>query len=353
MSMGCCLCKWLGVGVIKPNQGMLGGAWPSGSSEVIAVLDQLVEQKERIILIKQAHTDLLKDLETKFKKVQLKQIVLTNSVSEKIKLLDEIVVLRRALNNPNTSKEGPMSKIKVPKPKQFNGSRKAKELENFLWDMERYFKVARIHEREHMSITSMYLSGDAKLWWRTRIADDLSASKPNIVVWELLKNKLKDQFLPCNTSWLVRENPQEVEEVRNMSEKYKLFNFMYGLQTWAQAELRRQGVKDIPSAMAVAEGVVDFWMKFPKEEKVNALISLDADCCVDANPSRVNSLQLLNTISEIQAMLDTGATNNFVAQREVDRLGLKLSCSGSQIKAMNSLSKPVHGVVETTVKIGS
>ncbi|KAH7573343.1 hypothetical protein JRO89_XS03G0123000 [Xanthoceras sorbifolium] len=31
-----------------------------------------------------------------------------------------------------------------------------------------------------------------------------------------------------------------------------------GLQKWAQAELRRQGVKDIPSAMATAEGLVNF-----------------------------------------------------------------------------------------------
>ena len=45
-----------------------------------------------------------------------------------------------------------------------------------------------------------------------------------------------------------------------MSEEDKLFNFMSGLQSWAQAELRRQGIRDVPSAIAAAEGLVDFKM---------------------------------------------------------------------------------------------
>ena len=47
-------------------------------------------------------------------------------------------------------------------------------------------------------------------------------------------------------------------DIHNMSEDDKLFNFMSGLQTWAQVELRRQGVHDIPSAMAAAESLADF-----------------------------------------------------------------------------------------------
>ncbi|KAL5857156.1 hypothetical protein ACOSQ3_004614 [Xanthoceras sorbifolium] len=149
-------------------------------------------------------------------------------------------------------------------------------------------------------------------------------------------------------------------DIQNMSKKDKLFNFMAGLQTWAQAELRRQGVKDIPSAMAAAEGLVDFrisssspsvnkkkfvdgkkgknkdWKKradgkkkkesestmrkdqnqnkskiqgciicngphcardCPKKEKINALISQDIGDSDATSPSQVNPLQLLKTIS--------------------------------------------------------
>ncbi|KAL5760398.1 hypothetical protein ACOSP7_018912 [Xanthoceras sorbifolium] len=102
--------------------------------------------------------------------------------------------------------------IKVPEPKHFKGSRNAKELENFLWDMEQYFWAAKIPEREQ--------TGSAREY--------------------------------------VKEFSSLMLDIQNMSEEDKLFNFMSGLQKWAQAELRRQGVKDIPSAMAAAEGLVDF-----------------------------------------------------------------------------------------------
>ena len=39
---------------------------------------------------------------------------------------------------------GGTSKPRIPEPKPFSGARSFKELENFLWDMEQYFGVARI-----------------------------------------------------------------------------------------------------------------------------------------------------------------------------------------------------------------
>ena len=49
-------------------------------------------------------------------------------------------------------------------------------------------------------------------------------------------------------------------DIKNMSEEDKLFNFMSGLQGWAQTELRRQGVRDLPAAMAAADCLVDYKM---------------------------------------------------------------------------------------------
>lgn len=90
------------------------------------------------------------------------------------------------------------SKLKVPEPKQFDRSRNAKELENFLWDIEQYFKAVRVVEEEQVTITSMYLTGDTKLWWRTRLDDDSNTGRPKIETWETLKKELKDQFLLQN-----------------------------------------------------------------------------------------------------------------------------------------------------------
>ena len=54
-------------------------------------------------------------------------------------------------------------KVRVPKPKGFNGNKSVKELENLLWDMEQFFRATRVLDDEKVSITSMYLTSDAKL----------------------------------------------------------------------------------------------------------------------------------------------------------------------------------------------
>ncbi|KAL0423508.1 UNVERIFIED_CONTAM: hypothetical protein Sradi_0885600 [Sesamum radiatum] len=250
-----------------------------------------------------------------------------------------------------------MSKVKVPDPKPFDGARSAKELENFLWDMETYFQAARIPRRRR---------------YRERLCEGV-------------------QLSDAGRSGHVKED--------------KLFNFLSGLQTWAQTELRRQGVKDLPSAIAAADRLVDFrvtnnsdpekkkkdsgkekgksgkgWKdgKFkkkkhqevtgsenketvqsnvdrtkkgcylcngdhrmrdcPKRGKLNALVA-EADDDEGGSP-RVNPLQLVSALQErpptqkglmyvrvqingkaVMAMLDSGATHNFVADREIQKLG--------------------------------
>lgn len=43
-----------------------------------------------------------------------------------------------------------------------------------------------------------------------------------------------------------------------ISKEDKLFNFMAGLQGWAQTELRRQGVHNVVQAIAAADRLVDY-----------------------------------------------------------------------------------------------
>jgi len=47
-------------------------------------------------------------------------------------------------------------------------------------------------------------------------------------------------------------------DIKDMSEANKLYNFMTGLQVWAQLELRIQRVRDLPTAMTVVDSLVDF-----------------------------------------------------------------------------------------------
>ena len=210
--------------------------------------------------------------------VSLKAELLTMRETQNLTLQtlqEDVAVLKKAVlrTSPRTTDAAP--KVIVPEPKGFDGTRSAKELENFLWDMDQFFRAAQVADEEKVSITGMYLMGDAKLWWRTRLEGDDESGRPQISTWETLKRELKEQFLPTNAAWLARESLRRLKQtgtvrdyvkefnslmlhIKNMSEEDKLFNFVSGLQAWAQTELRRQGVKDLPSAMVAVDCLVDY-----------------------------------------------------------------------------------------------
>ena len=283
--------------------------------------------------------------------------------------------------------------------------------------------------------------------------DDAESRRPQITTWETLKKELKDQFLPTNTAWVAREASKRLRhtgsvrdyvkefsslmlDIKNILDDDKFFNFMSGLQGWAQMELRRQGVRDFPAAMAAVDCLVDYKMggiistmqrpkseeskkvkakgkaskksgwnkqgkkpavggkpvekttKFvqqttqmtgyficnsphrardcPKRKKLSALMTADDKRDSDSEtPPKVNPLQLLNVINgetsvqkslmhvhvvvngvQVKALVDSGATHNFVATREATKLGLKLEEDTSRIKAVNSKAQKIQGVAK-------
>ena len=135
--------------------------------------------------------DLLKEAMERAERVESLYISLTAKLSERLEAAEEMIaILKKAMTNSPIRVSS--SKAKVPEPKCFGGARSSKELENFFWDMEQYFSVAKIGVAEQVDLTVMYLTGDAKLWWRTRTKDDLSAGRPKIETWDRLKQELKE-----------------------------------------------------------------------------------------------------------------------------------------------------------------
>ncbi|KAL6322424.1 hypothetical protein AAG906_008079 [Vitis piasezkii] len=155
-------------------------------------------------------------------------------------------------------------RVEVPKPHTFSGKRDAKELDNFLWHMERYFEaIALTDEATKVRTATLYLTDNATLWWRRRFAD-IERDR-----------EIKRQFYPEDVAYLARKNLKRLKhtgsireyvkefstlmlEIPNMAEEELLFNFMDNLQSWAEQELRRRGVQDLATAMAVAESLVDY-----------------------------------------------------------------------------------------------
>ncbi|RVW43719.1 Retrovirus-related Pol polyprotein from transposon 412 [Vitis vinifera] len=174
----------------------------------------------------------------------------------------------------------------------------------------------------------------------------------------------------------VKEFSMLMLEIPNMFEEELLFNFMHNLQSWAKQELRRRGVQDLATTMAVVES----FGVHPKEGSSKTSSGKDGkgkdkrneftprtNCFLCDGPHLARDCpkrKALNAMIEerksramlrwaTKALVDTGATSNFVSEDEAKRLELQAS-KGGWLKAVNSAAKPSHEVVRgVTMHIGS
>ncbi|KAL0292962.1 UNVERIFIED_CONTAM: hypothetical protein Scaly_3149400 [Sesamum calycinum] len=130
--------------------------------------------------------------------------------------------------------------------------------------MEQYFLAANVEdEARKVSTTTMYLTGDAKLCWRTKYVE-IQANQVRLDTWALLREAIREQFFPENVKYNTRQALRKLEhtsfvqdyvktfsalmlDIRDISEKDKLFTFMEGLKPWARLELQRQRTTPSPS----------------------------------------------------------------------------------------------------------
>ncbi|WKA11079.1 hypothetical protein VitviT2T_028612 [Vitis vinifera] len=142
-------------------------------------------------------------------------------------------------------------RVEVPKPHMFSGKRDAKELDNFLWHMERYFEaIALTDEATKVRTATLYLTNTATLWWRRRFAD-MEKGICTIETWEDFRREIKRQFYPEDVAYLARKNMRRLKhtgsihdyvkefsslmlEIPNMTQEELLFNFMDNLQGWGE-----------------------------------------------------------------------------------------------------------------------
>ena len=131
----------------------------------------------------------------------------------------------------------------------FSGKRDAKELDNFLWHMKRYFEaIALTDEATKVCTTNLYLTDNATLWWHRRFAE---IEKGTCTIKDAFKREIKRQFYPEDVAYLARKSMKCLKhtgsihdyvkefsmlmlEIPNMSKEELLFNFMDNLQSWAK-----------------------------------------------------------------------------------------------------------------------
>ncbi|KAH9753791.1 Endonuclease [Citrus sinensis] len=163
-----------------------------------------------------------------------------------------------------------------------------------------------------------------------------------------------------------------------MSDKDLLFYFQDGLKDWAKTELDRRGVQTLDDAIAVAESLTKYstQSKDKKSSQGKEKRSLNALAAqLKSNPTMsaeepqlsMGSLQRLGALNRqqpalvkkglmyvsakvngqsVRALLDTGATHNFVSVDEAKRLGLKATKERGTMKVVNSPAKPIAGIAQ-------
>ncbi|KAL0447552.1 UNVERIFIED_CONTAM: hypothetical protein Slati_1883100 [Sesamum latifolium] len=194
----------------------------------------------------------------------------------------QIRLLQRAVSNAPVVAHDVGARFRIPEPKAYGGARDAKKIENFLFDMEQYFLAANVEdEARKVSTATMYLTGDAKLWWRIKYSE-IQANQVRLDTCALLREAIRVQFFPENVEYNAGPALRKLEhigsmqdyvksfsalmlDIRDMSEKDKLFTFMEGLKPWARLELQRQRVTDLWSTMAAAECLTDFTSETQKD----------------------------------------------------------------------------------------
>ncbi|KAA0065559.1 uncharacterized protein E5676_scaffold1212G00220 [Cucumis melo var. makuwa] len=187
--------------------------------------------------------------------------------------------MRAIANQSPTGGAIPVSRVKIPEPKPFCGARDAKALENYIFDLDQYFRATNtVTEEAKVTLATMHLSEDAKLWWRSRYVD-MQEGHCTIDTWVALKRELRSQFFLENVEIFARRKLRELKhtdsireyvkqfagfmlDIHDMSEKDKGFCFVEGLKPWAKTKLYEQRVQDLTSAYAAAERLFDLISDF-------------------------------------------------------------------------------------------
>uniref|UniRef100_A0A803LW10 Ty3 transposon capsid-like protein domain-containing protein n=1 Tax=Chenopodium quinoa TaxID=63459 RepID=A0A803LW10_CHEQI len=189
-------------------------------------------------------------------------------------LKEELTLLKRTtVAGGATIQVGP--KVEIPKPPKYHGKRDAREIDNFLWSMERYFEAVHLEEdASKINAATMYLGDDAILWWRRR-EQDIKSGSCSIRTWDQFKEDFKKQFRPHDAAKVsmmklhelkhsstikeyIKQFTTLVLEVDDLPEAAQLIYFIGGLQRWAQQEVERRNVQTLAEAIAAAESLVDY-----------------------------------------------------------------------------------------------
>ncbi|KAA0046481.1 uncharacterized protein E5676_scaffold1251G00300 [Cucumis melo var. makuwa] len=205
----------------------------------------VADMKERVNELDSSQKTLLEMINGMSEDFQATIDVVRNEIADVNTRLS--LTMRAMANQVSIGGTVPVTKVKVSEPKPFCGVRDAKALENFIFDLEQYFKATNtVIEVAKVTLTTMYLCEDAKLWWRSRYMD-IQEGCCSIDTWDVLKKEICSQFFSKNVEILARRKLHDLKHTSKIREA----------EPWAKAKLYEQKVQDLTSAYAAAERLFD------------------------------------------------------------------------------------------------
>ncbi|KAE8676551.1 hypothetical protein F3Y22_tig00111584pilonHSYRG00153 [Hibiscus syriacus] len=223
-------------------------------------------------------------------------------------------------------------RAKIPDPQRFDEARDVKELENFLFDIEQYFRAMRTESEEYkVAMALMYLD------YNTR-------------------KKLRELSHTGTIREYVREFSTLMLDIKDMSERDKLFHFLEGLKPWARFKLQRHKVQDLTVAIAAAE-CLNNYNDHPGKRKMPSTSGANTQQLSNLRKEPERGLMYVDISvngKTSKALVDTGATDTFISLEEAKRCKLIVTKEVGQMKAVNSAALTIcGGMKRVNIKLGS
>ncbi|KAF2325027.1 hypothetical protein GH714_022329 [Hevea brasiliensis] len=174
--------------------------------------------------------------ENRFLREELDRVMGKVKDMEEQMSLVRMAILQGSVVGAATTSIAPTARVEVPKPNAFHGGRNAKEIDNFLWSLEQYFRALGITEdARKIDHAPLYLADTAMVWWRRRLLD-------------IERGNIREY---------VKEFMETLLEIPDYPDTEALFAFTDGLQNWARLEIERRGARDLATAVSIAESLIE------------------------------------------------------------------------------------------------
>ncbi|KAF2282521.1 hypothetical protein GH714_044067 [Hevea brasiliensis] len=271
--------------------------------------------------------------ENRFLREELDRVMGKVKDMEEQMSLVRMAILQGSVVGAATTSIAPTARVEVPKPNAFHGGRNAKEIDNFLWSLEQYFRALGITEDarkiDHAPLPGRHRNELKKQFYPENAAHEARA-------------KLRRLSHKGNIREYVKEFMETLLEIPDYPDTEALFAFTDGLQNWARLEIERRGARDLATAVSIAESLIELHRRernsSPQKERNEGSSSHGKMEATDRTSRRKGTTRFRRkTKVEGQrprnlegaafcpnegrrtggaALMDTGASNNFLRRKK-------------------------------------